>query len=62
MGYNSGKPVFIEPMITKALLMKKHSFSLPIPEIAPTPNVRFPRRFNAVYHPENESYDFTFSY
>ncbi|HEY1803603.1 MAG TPA: hypothetical protein VGG45_03915 [Terracidiphilus sp.] len=62
VGYYSGKPVFIEPMITKALLMKKQSFSLEIPEIAATPNVRYPKKFNAVYSPESASYDFTFSY
>ena len=62
VGYYGGKPIFIEPMITKALLMEKHSFSLPIPEIEPTPNVRYPKRFDAIYHPENEAYDFTFSY
>ncbi len=62
VGYYSGKPMFIEPMITKALLMKKHSFSLPIPAVEPTAGVRYPRRFNAVYHPQSESYDFTFSY
>jgi hypothetical protein len=62
VGYYGGKPKFIEPMITKALLMKKHSFSLPVPKIEPTPQVRYPKLFNAVYHPENESYDFSFSY
>jgi hypothetical protein len=62
VGYYSGKPIFIEPMITKALLMKKQSFSLPVPEIAPTPNVRYPSRFNAVYDAKSDSYDFTFSY
>jgi len=62
VGYYSGKPIFIEPMITKALLMKKQSFTLPIPAIAPTPNVRYPRQFNAVYDAKLDSYDFTFSY
>jgi hypothetical protein len=62
VGYYGGKPKFIEPMLTKAVLMKKHSFSLPIPAIEPTPHVRYPKRFNAAYHPENESYDFSFSY
>ncbi len=62
VGYYGGKPMFIEPMITSELLLRKHSFSLAIPKIEPTPHVRYPTRFNAVYHPENESYDFTFSY
>jgi hypothetical protein len=62
VGYYKGKPIFLEPMITKALLMKKQSFSLPIPAIEPTPNVRYPDRFNAVYDAKSDSYDFTFSY
>ncbi|MGB8029182.1 MAG: hypothetical protein WCF30_05900 [Terracidiphilus sp.] len=62
VGYYGGKPKFIEPMITRELLLRKHSFSLPVPKIEPTPHVRYPKRFNAIYHPENETYDFTFSY
>lgn len=63
IGYYGGKPIFIEPMITRALLLRKHSFSLPIPAgIKPTPGVRYPRRFRAVYRPKTKTYDFIFSY
>jgi hypothetical protein len=62
VGYYSGKPIFFEPMITKELLLKKHSFSLVIPEIEPTPNVRYPKLFRAIYHANSETYDFTFLY
>lgn len=62
VGYYGGKPVFIEPMITSELLLRKHSFSLAIPKIAPTPQVRYPKRFNAVYHADTDAYDFIFSY
>ena len=62
VGYYGGKPIFIEPMITRELLLRKHSFSLPVPKIEPTAHVRYPKRFNAIYDPKSESYDFTFSY
>lgn len=63
VGYYSGKPIFFEPMITTALLLQKHSFSLPIPEgIAPAPHVRYPREFRAVYIPGSKAYDFMFFY
>ncbi len=62
VGYYSGKPIFIEPMITKAMLMKRVSFSLPIPEIEPTPNVRYPENFEAIYDAKTDSYDFKFNY
>ena len=62
IGYYGGKPIFIEPMITRALLLRKHSFSLSVPKIERTTHVRYPRRFRAVYHPKSETYDFIFSY
>ncbi len=62
VGYYGGKPIFIEPMITRALLLRKHSFSLVVPEIERTPGVRYPRQFRAVYLPKTSTYDFAFSY
>lgn len=63
IGYYSGKPIFFEPMITKALLLEKRSFSLPIPQdIEPASHVRYPREFRAVYLPENNAYKFTLFY
>ena len=63
IGYYDGKPIFVEPMITSALLLQKHSFTLPVPqEIAPAAHVRYPRSFRAVYLPESKAYDFTFFY
>jgi hypothetical protein len=62
VGYYSGKPIFIEPMITRAYLLGKRSFSLAVPEIGRTPHVRYPRRFRAVYLPKSKTYDFIFSY
>jgi hypothetical protein len=62
VGYYAGKPLFIEPMITRAFLLRKHSFTLTVPEIAQTPHVRYPKRFRAVYLPKSQTYKFIFSY
>jgi hypothetical protein len=61
-GYYAGQPLFMEPMITRALLLKKHSFSLPVPDITATPHVRYPKRFRAVYEAKSQAYKFTFFY
>lgn len=61
-GYYGGKPLFIEPMITSAMLLRKRSFSLAIPEIEAVPNVRYPKRFRGVYDAHAQSYRFVLSY
>lgn len=60
IGYYAGRPLFIEPMITKAMLMEKKSFDLAIPEI---PGVvgPYPRSFRATWNEEQQSYRFAFS-
>ena len=60
IGYYQGKPIFIEPMLTKAMLMEMKSFDLPIPSI-PGMAGAYPHRFQATYNPEAKSYRFTFS-
>lgn len=63
VGYYGGKPIFAEPMITSALLLQKHSFTLPVPAgIEPAAHVRYPKGFRAVYLPDSKAYDFTFFY
>lgn len=63
VGYYGGKSIFLEPMVTTALLLQKRSFSLRIPQgIEPTAHVRYPREFRAVYLPKQNAYDFTFFY
>lgn len=62
VGYYNRKPLFIEPMLTRELLLRKQSFSLPVPGIEPAPHVRYPKRFRAVYMPKSKTYDFVFSY
>ncbi len=62
LGYYGAKPIFIEPMVARAFLLQKRSFSLAIPEIERIPQVRYPRRFRAVYLAKSKRYDFIFSY
>lgn len=59
IGYYHGKPVFIEPMVSKAMLMEKKSFDLAIPEI---PGLgAHPTKFHAEYDATQGAYVFTFS-
>jgi hypothetical protein len=63
IGYYGGQPKFFEPMISNALLLQKHSFTLPVPQdIQPVAHVRYPKRFRAVYLAKAKAYDFTFFY
>lgn len=59
VGYYGGKPIFLEPMVTKAMLMEKKSFDLAIPEV---PGLdAHPTRFRAEYDAAQDAYRFTFS-
>jgi len=60
IGYYGGKPIFIEPMLTKAMLQEKKSFDLPIPTI-PGLSGNYPRTFHAEYDEAAQSYRFIFS-
>lgn len=60
IGYYKGKPVFIEPMLSKAMLMAKRSFDLPIPDV-PGLEGEKPTRFRAEYNAADQSYRFSFS-
>jgi hypothetical protein len=60
IGYYKGRPIFIEPMVAKATLMKRASFDLPIPEV-PGLSGPHPTRFHAEYDAAKQSYQFTFS-
>jgi hypothetical protein len=62
VGYYAGKPIFIEPMVTRARLLKERKFSLAVPQIEKAPGVRYPTRFRAVYLPKSKTYDLIFSY
>jgi len=60
VGYYHGKPIFVEPMVTRALLMERRSFDLPIPTI-PGMTGAYPRAFSAKYDEQEQAYHFTFS-
>jgi len=59
VGYYRGKPIFIEPMVTRAMLMEKKSFALDIPDIAGLKT--HPKKFRADYDGTQNAYRFTFS-
>ena len=62
LGYYDGKPIFFEPMIAKAALLERKSFSLPLPTPAGVPaGTHFPTRFEAVYDASIPGYRFVFS-
>jgi hypothetical protein len=60
IGYYGGRPIFLEPMIARARLLERASFTLAIPEI-PGLAGPYPRAFRADWMPETETYRFTFS-
>jgi hypothetical protein len=60
IGYYHQKPIFIEPMLTRTMLMEKRSFTLPIPNLPGASGV-YPHEFRAVYDSTKQAYSFTFS-
>ena len=60
VGYNIGKPIFFEPMISKALLMKKESFDLTMPAV-PGGTGAQPSKFHAEYDAQKQEYRLIFS-
>lgn len=60
VGYTKGQPIFVEPMVTKSLLMEKASFDLAVP-IVPGMAPAAPRTFRAEYDAQASAYRFTLS-
>lgn len=60
IGYYQAKPIFIEPMISKAMLEEKQSFSFPIPAI-PGLSGNHPTTFQGEYDAQQGVYRFAFS-
>jgi hypothetical protein len=60
LGYYKGKPIFIEPMVTKEMLLERKDFDLPIPAIPGLAGNR-PRTFRAQYDTAQKAYRFVFS-
>lgn len=62
VGYYHGRPIFVEPMITRATLLERRSFSLDMPEVPDRPtSVRYPTTFRANYDSTAQTYKFVFS-
>ncbi|HSM60318.1 MAG TPA: hypothetical protein VK849_05950 [Longimicrobiales bacterium] len=61
VGYYRQAPIFFEPMLSQALLMKRADFTLPMPVVEDLPEgVRYPRAFRAEYDAEGQRYRFIF--
>ncbi len=56
LGYYRGKPTFVEPMISRQLLLSKVSFSRDIPRPAAASGKPYPRRVHVEYDPRSNSY------
>jgi len=62
MGFYQGHPIFFEPMIARAKLLERRSFSIPMATPAGIPaGVHFPTKFEAQYDPAIPGYRFVFS-
>jgi len=62
VGYYAGRPIFIEPMVSRDELLKGQDFSLPMPAVGGLPaGVRYPTRFRAEYDQVNKQYQLIFS-
>ena len=60
VGYYATKPIFIEPMISRAMLQEKKSFDFPIPAI-PGQTGNHPTTFHGEYDAQQGVYQFEFS-
>lgn len=61
-GYYHARPIFLEPMITRAELLRRRSFTLDVPHVPGQPiTTRAPTLFRADYDRDTQSYRFIFS-
>jgi hypothetical protein len=62
VGYYGGLPVFFEPMVSRALLLQKADFDLPMPGVQGLPaSVHYPNRFRADFDAASDAYRLVFS-
>ncbi len=62
VGYYHQKPIFVEPMITRATLLARHTFQQAIPAVTGWPaSVRQPTQFEAAYDSTAQAYQFRFT-
>lgn len=60
IGYYGDAPIFIEPMISQAHLLERHSFDLDVPPIPGYAGVQ-PTSFHAEYVADQDAYRFSFT-
>jgi hypothetical protein len=62
VGYYHGQSIFVEPMIARATLLGRRSFSVEVPQVPGRPaSVRYPLKFRADYDSTAQAYKFVFS-
>jgi hypothetical protein len=62
LGYYGGQPIFVEPMVSRALLLSKSDFTLPVPAVVNLPaGVRYPHGFRAEYDTHADAYRLIFT-
>jgi hypothetical protein len=62
VGYYKTKPIFIEPMITRATLLARQSFTIAVPDVPDKPaHARYPTQFRADYDEQTQAYRLVFS-
>lgn len=60
VGYYGGKPIFVEPMVSRDFMMKKAGFTLPLPDASDGAGARYPTTFQADYDAEAQAYRLVF--
>ena len=61
VGYYHQKPIFVEPMVARATLLARKSFSVAVPAVPGAPaTLKPPAAFEAVYDSAAQAYQFTF--
>ena len=60
IGYYRGRTIFVEPMLSRAMLMEKRSFDLAIPDLPGFAGAH-PTAFHAEYDAASNAYRFVFS-
>jgi len=62
VGYDRGRPIFIEPMITAETLRRRQSFTVDLPTVPGWPaEQRYPTSFHAEYDSVGQMHRFVFS-
>ncbi len=61
LGYDKGKLIFLEPMLSRALLQAHRSFPLTVPALEAPAGVHLPTRFSGDYDAGAHAYRFVFS-